>query len=472
MEKRSMQSELRKLPSVDSVLNQPVIRKQIERNGADFVTFVVRSVVENVRYSVLNGGICPEAAEIIAKCDEAADFIRKPILKEVLNATGVIIHTNLGRAPLGKKVLEDIKGVISGYSNLEYDLKTGERGHRNDHIVPLLKYITKAEDAVIVNNNAAGIMLALGTFAKGKEVIISRGELIEIGGSFRIPEILAASGAIMVEVGTTNKTRLSDYEKAITQNTAMIFKAHRSNFDIVGFTEEASVHEIAEFSHKKGIPFLYDIGSGLIRKPKNLNLESEPDVESAILDGADLVAFSGDKLLGGSQAGVVAGRKEFISKLKTAPMMRALRVDKLTLATLSSVIRSYFNDKTMIENIPLFSIIEQTPEQLKKKAEELVRKFNSFNVSAKVVRTEGKCGGGTLPGVKIESYGAVIVSNKGNQKERSDFAEKIFRSLHELERPVVGILKQGEIIFDVLTLDHKDFEYIAENVSQIVGEQR
>ena len=472
MEKRSMQSELRKLPAVDSVLNQPVIKKQIELNGAEFITFVVRSVVENVRHSILNGGICPEVVEIIAKCDEAADFIRKPILKEVLNATGVIIHTNLGRAPLGKKVLEDIKGVISGYSNLEYDLKTGERGHRNDHIVPLLKYITKAEDAVIVNNNAAGIMLALGTFAKGKEVIISRGELIEIGGSFRIPEILAASGAVMVEVGTTNKTRLSDYEKAITENTAMIFKAHRSNFDIVGFTEEVSVHELADFSHKKGIPFLYDIGSGLIRKPKNLNLESEPDVESAIIDGADLVAFSGDKLLGGSQAGIVAGRKELVEKLKTAPMMRALRVDKLTLATLSSVIRSYFNDKTLVENIPLFSIIEQTSEHLKNKADDLSKVFNTYNISGRVVKTEGKCGGGTLPGVKIESYGVSVVSNKGAQKERSEFAENIFKKLHDLDRPVVGILKQGEMIFDVLTLEKKDFEYIAESLSNIVGEKK
>ncbi len=470
MNKSELQEKLRKIPSVAVVLSQEVIKNQIEKNGIELVSFIVRSVIENVRKNILNHGsdICCD--EMVANIEETIEFIAKPILKEVINATGIVLHTNLGRAPLGRKVLEDIEGVVSGYSNLEYDLKKMERGHRNDHIIPLLKYITKAEDAVIVNNNAAGLMLALSTLAKGKEVIISRGELIEIGGSFRIPDILSASGAIMVEVGTTNKTHLSDYENAITENTALIFKAHKSNFDIVGFTEEVFVKELADFSKEKGIPFLYDIGSGLIRKPKNLPLENEPDVESAILDGADLVAFSGDKLLGGSQAGIVAGKREYISQLKKAPMMRALRVDKLTLAVLSSVIRSYFNDQTLVENIPLFAMLEQSEETLRRKAESLARELKAHNLVGKIVESTGQCGGGTLPNLRIKSFAVTVVSGNPKQKGQSLFAEKLFNKLHKLEKPIIAILKEGDIFFDVLTISKSDIPYIAEKISEAVGE--
>ena len=275
----------------------------------------------------------------------------------------------------------------------------------------------------------------------------------------------------MVEVGTTNKTRLSDYEKAITPNTAMILKVHRSNFEVVGFTEEVAVAELAAFAKMRGLPFLYDIGSGLIRKPKKLPLEKEPDVKSAIADGANLVAFSCDKLLGGCQAGIVAGGKDVIAKLKKAPMMRALRVDKLTLAVLSSVIRSYFNDESLLRNIPLFAMLEQSPETLRDKAERLLQALQARNVAARVVDSVGRCGGGTLPLLELPSSAVLLVSASKSQKERSQFAERVFQALHRVEPPVVGILRQGEVLFDVLTLSEEEIPQVAANIAQVLEEQ-
>lgn len=471
MNKKDLHVLLRKLPGVDKVLSQESMQKQIGKTGTELVAFTVRAVIEDMRKKILADGGLATMEEIVKKSEETIALITQPLLKEVINATGIVIHTNLGRAPLGMKVLGDITGVIQGYSNLEYDLNTAQRGHRLDHVVPLITYLAKAEDAVVVNNNAAGIMLALSTFAKGKEVIISRGELIEIGDSFRIPEILTASGAILVEVGTTNKTKRSDYERAIGSNTAMIMKAHRSNFDIVGFTEEVSVRELADLAHQQGLPFLYDIGSGLIRKPKNLPLEKEPDVESAIIAGADLVAFSGDKLLGGPQAGIVAGKKEYITAIRKAPMMRALRVDKFTLAALSSVARSYVTDKTLIENNPLFAMLEQSDEALKHKADELLIKLKDRDVAATIVKSTGRCGGGTLPSLEIPSYAVMLFSDKRSQKERSAFAEQVFNKLHLSKRPIIGILRQGELLFDVLTLAEADFSFIAEELARVLRDE-
>jgi len=470
MDKKEMHALLRKLPSVESVLNSVVVKKEIARNGAPLVSFIVRGVIDEARKEILNGGHPVEGEDIVKKCEETLAFMTRPLLKEVVNATGIVIHTNLGRAPLGEKVLVDISGVVRGYSNLEYDLKKGERGHRSDHVTPLLTFLTKAEDAIVVNNNAAGIMLALAVLAKGREVIISRGELVEIGGSFRIPEILAASGAVMVEVGTTNKTRLSDYEKALTPHTALIMKAHRSNFDMVGFTEEVTVADLAALAHRRGLPFLYDIGSGLIRRPQGLPLTGEPDVASAIADGSDLVAFSGDKLLGGPQAGIVAGKKELIALLKSAPMMRALRVDKLTLAVLSSVVRSYFNDESLVRDLPLFAMLEQSEERLEKKASALLRALQAENVAAQVVRSVGRCGGGTLPSLELPSRAVMLLSGKNAQKERSLFAEKVFSALHAIDRPIVGILRQGDMLFDVLTLAEEDIPYVAAETARVLRE--
>jgi L-seryl-tRNA(Ser) seleniumtransferase len=471
MKDKNNKDKLRALPGVDSLLEEKNIAGSTSQHGQKLITYVIRDVLDNIRQDILKGKDAPNIKQIAALVSEQAEIFSKPSLKRVINATGIIIHTNLGRAPLGEKVLEDLKNITLGYSNLEFNLKKASRGQRNDHVVSQLRYITGAEDAVVVNNNAAGIILTLNTFAKDKEVIISRGEQVEIGGSFRIPEIMAASGAKMIEVGATNKTHLADYENAINENTALILKVHKSNYFIAGFTEEVPLKELVKLAHAKGLPVVYDIGSGLLRKPGNLPLKKEPDVKTSIAEGADMITFSGDKLLGGPQAGIVAGKKEMISLLSKAPMMRALRVGKLTLSALSTVIRAYFDDRTLVESLPLFTMLERSGEDLKKSAGTLAAKFAESGIKARVVKSAGQCGGGTLPHLKIDSFAVALTSGHKSQKERSTFAEKVFRKLLDFDYPIVAILRRGEILFDVLTLLEADFPYMASAISQILSSQ-
>ena len=343
-------------------------------------------------------------------------------------------------------------------------MKTGRRGQRNTHISELMKFVTQAEDAVVVNNNAAAVMLILKTFAEGKEVIISRGELIEIGGSFRIPEIMAASGCKMIEVGATNRTKLSDYEKAITKNTSMIFKAHKSNYYIDGFTEEVELTELSNLAKKHGLLFVYDLGSGLLRKPDGLPLENEPDVRSSLQAGCDLVSFSGDKLLGGPQAGIIAGKHEFIQRITKAPMMRALRVGKMTIAALSAVMRFYINDKDLLAKVPIFEMLNRKQNDLKELAKKLASEFNKYSIKTEIIKSKAQCGGGTLPQLKIDSL-AVKIVHDNNRK----YAEKIHQKLLELEKPMLGILREGDLLFDVFTISEKDICYIAHAVDLVIN---
>jgi L-seryl-tRNA(Ser) seleniumtransferase len=471
MKAEEIHRKLRDLPAIDSVLQQVEIIKLIDQYGHESITKVIRKVINHQREMILKRKESPDLNRIIQKVKDQVSLMYSPTLKQVLNATGVIIHSNLGRAPIGKKILKEITTVIHDYSNLEFDLKKGIRGQRNDHVIPLLTFITGAEHALVVNNNAAALILALHTLSLNREVIISRGELVEIGGSFRIPEILAASGAIMKEVGTTNKTHLADYEKAINSKTALILKVHKSNYAIQGFSQEVSLKELVGLAHAKGLKVLYDIGSGLLRKPAGLPLEDEPDVKSAINQGADMVTFSGDKLLGGPQSGLIVGKKDLVSRLSTAPMMRALRVDKLTLSILSTILRYYLQDNTMKESIPVFSILEQTRQGLKYKADELLSKLKNLGINARIVDSEGQCGGGTLPTLKIKSYAVVLISEYQSQKQRSQFAEKIYRGLLNRELPILAVLRKGEIIFDMLALAREDFSYIAFSIYQVAAQQ-
>lgn len=461
--------QLRKLPGVHLVLEQPDIKPLISKNGHELVTFAIREVISKARKDILANKKVIGMEQIIFQVHEKVNSIFYPSLKPIINATGIVLHTNLGRAPLGEKVLKDMEDIIAGYSNVEFDLEKAARGKREDHVVSLLKYITGAEDAVVVNNNAAGLMLALHTLAKDREVIISRGELIEIGGSFRLPEIMITSGARMKEVGTTNKTHFSDYENAINDNTTLILKVHQSNYIIAGFTEEVPLKELVKLAHSRGLPLLYDIGSGLLRKSGNLPLENEPDVKTSLNEGADLVMFSGDKLLGGPQAGLVVGKKELISRLKKAPMMRALRVGKLTLAALSSVIRSYFDDRTLVKTNPLFSILEQTHDDLMKKIHILYSQLTGARVKNKIVESIGQSGGGSLPTLKIKSVAIALVCEEKSQNQRSRFAEKVFHRLLGLKVPIVGILRQGEVWFDVLTIPKDQLSYVASSIIKAVS---
>jgi len=347
-------SELRKIPGVDTLMKDSKIKKLISEYGEELTVFSIRKVLSEIRDAVMKGKKLPQNDRILNRIRQKVYHIGTLSLKPMVNATGIVLHTNLGRAPLGSALTEEVVKIIEGYSNLEFDLEKGKRGHREDHITDLVTFITGAEDAVVVNNNAAGVFLSLSTFCSSKEAVISRGELIEIGGSFRIPDIMQQSGARMVEVGTTNRTRLSDYEAAITEETAVLFKAHKSNYYIKGFSEEVEIEALAELAHTNKLICIYDMGSGLLRKPKGLPLETEPDVQTALQSGADLVMFSCDKLLGGPQGGIIAGKKEYIQKLKKSPLMRVLRVGKMTLAALSEVIRCYLKDETLLENVPVF----------------------------------------------------------------------------------------------------------------------
>ncbi|MBC8525307.1 MAG: L-seryl-tRNA(Sec) selenium transferase [Candidatus Cloacimonetes bacterium] len=452
--------ELSKIPAVDKLLNHPEILKLKEKYGLELVTYAVRQTLKQIRAKVLEGEKAWDIDQTIEEIRLYISIVADKSLKPMINATGIILHTNLGRAPLGKAVLKKLEPIITEYSNLEFDLEAGKRGHRNTHISELIKFVTKAEDAVVVNNNAAGVLLCLKTFAENKEAIISRGELIEIGGSFRIPEIMRTSGAKMVEVGTTNRTRLSDYKNAITENTRIILKAHKSNYYIGGFTEEVEIGELSKLAKKHNLILIYDIGSGLLRKLKGLPLKDEPDVRSSLEAGVDIITFSCDKLLGGPQAGIVAGKKELISKIAKTPLMRALRVGKMTISALSTVLRYYIKEENLLSKVPIFMLLKRTKTELHSLAQKLLEELKKYNIKAKVVESTAHSGGGTLPRLKIDSYSVMLISPKNEKK----IAESVFKNLLKLERPILGILREGNIHFDVLTIFEEDIPYISREI--------
>jgi len=460
----------RKPPAVGTVINLPRIQPLIKTYGRDLVTYSLRKVIDAYRTSTdtESSGI-PGIDEIITKVTASIELIATPSLKSLINATGIVLHTNLGRAPLGKKVLSDCAAIISGYSNVEFDLHGGCRGHRNQHVAELLRFITGAQDAVVVNNNAAAIVLILHTFARNREVIISRGELIEIGGSFRIPDIMRAAGAKMVEVGTTNKTRLSDYEQALSKKTALIFKAHRSNFTMSGFIEEVSLQDLTQFSRNHGIPFVYDIGSGLLRKPAHLPLQTEPDVRGVVQLGVDLVTFSCDKLLGGPQGGIVAGRADLVAKCAKDPLMRALRVGKMTISALISSCRSYLSDEALIRDNPAFAMISQSRETVLLRAQKMQAELLAHGIVSEVVAGSAQVGGGTLPDLKLESAAVMLSFPAAEKKRRVKQAEEVFMKLIHRDRPIVAVLREGCLLFELFTVSDEEVADVVTAVKEVSG---
>lgn len=457
-----MKEELKKIPGVDKLLAEDVIKILSTKYGKELVKYAIRESLKKERELVLSGKKFSGLQAVVNSIEINVHSIAENSLKPMINATGIVLHTNLGRAPLGTWVQQQIMPVLSGYSNLEFNLSTAKRGQRNEHISELIKFVTGAEDAVVVNNNAAAVLLCLKTFAEGGEAIISRGELIEIGGSFRIPDIMAASGAKMVEVGTTNRTRLADYENAITDKTKVILKAHKSNYFIQGFTEEADNEELVNLAKKHNLIFLYDMGSGLLRKPEGLPLEKEPDVRSCLKQGIDLVTFSGDKLLGGPQAGLIAGKKKYVSAVAKAPMMRALRVGKMTYATLAAVIKCYLKDEDLLTKIPLFQMLNRDEKELLRLAEKLSSKLRNFGIPNQIVESSAFAGGGTLPNLKIKSKAVRLLGkDKG-------FAKRTFDKLLHLDRPILGILREGDLLFDVQSIFESDLDYLAVALKQVI----
>ena len=457
----SKKEELKKLPSVDKVLHLSFIKDLIKQFNKNLVTYSVRLAIESARQEILEGLPSPSTDNLLLEIQNIIRKIGQKSLKPVINASGIIIHTNLGRSPYGKHLLSQAFDTLESYNNLEFNLKKGSRGQRNDHASEILKYLTGAEDVVVVNNNAAAVMFMLRTFAKDKEVIVSRGELIEIGGSFRIPDIMAASDCKMKEVGATNKTKITDYENAITPQTAMLFKAHQSNYVIKGFTQDVDLTQLVELGKKHKLPVIYDIGSGLLRKVDKKALKNEPDVRQALSTGIDLISFSGDKLLGGPQAGIIAGKKKYIEQLKKAPMMRALRVGKTTLAILETACTYYLNDDDLFEHNVLFKILSQPIATLRQLAEQLKTELKLHNIDSELIESKGKYGGGTLPDLEIDSFSVKLLP----KNTKNTLAKQLYHQLLERDKPILSNLKSGEIYFDILTLQEENIKHIAQLIS-------
>ena len=460
-------SELRKIPGVDRLLNDAAVAPLVKRFGEPLVVAAIREALADIRRRALEGQSVPNTEAVAQTILAFAEALTQPSLRPVINTTGIVLHTNLGRAPLGSEVMKGLEAITHGYSNLELDLSTAQRGQRNAHLRSLIGFLTGAEDAIVVNNNAAAVLLALKGLAGGKEVVVSRGELIEIGGSFRMPDIMEASGVRMVEVGTTNRTRIADYERAIGDDTRVLFKAHKSNFTVDGFTEDVTVEELAELGKRHGVATVYDLGSGLLKRPAGLPLAEEPDVRQALAAGVDLVTFSGDKLLGGPQAGLIVGKKSLVTTLAKNPLMRVLRVGKMTISALHTVVSCYLRDEDLCSKVPAFKLLSRDPEMVRTLAEGLRAKLEGMGVAAKVVESIAHAGGGTLPGLEIESFAVELLSN-GEDKR---FAERTHRALLSLEHPVLGVLRGRSLLFDLASVFDEELDQIALASKRVLSEQ-
>jgi L-seryl-tRNA(Ser) seleniumtransferase len=428
--------QLRDLPSVDELA-----RESDDPLAIEAARMVLAAAREEIRAGLDPGDLGERLRGEVAGA-------RKPSLRRVLNATGVIVHTNLGRAPLAEAALERVYEAARGYSNLELDLSSGTRGSRQDHVASILRRLTGAEAALVVNNNAAAVLLALAALAEGRDVIVSRGELIEIGDGFRIPDVLARSGARLVEVGTTNRTRASDYEQAVGPETALLLRVHQSNFRVVGFTEQPRLEELAAVARRHGLPLVDDLGSGALAASNSALLADEPSARDALAAGADLVCFSGDKLLGGPQAGIAAGRADLVERLRRHPLQRALRADKLTLAALEGTLQLHLE---MPGRIPVLRMLGEDPVTVRARAERL-----AALVGGELEDTVARVGGGALPLAELPSFACAV-------------EEELAAPLRSSEPPVIGIIRDGRLLLDCRTLADDDVEHVAAAVTAARG---
>lgn len=445
-------AQLRRLPKVDEVLRGPLGQACLARAPRWAVVEAVRAALEDLRQRVRAAPPTGAAKLDLDERDLArrVDELTTPSLRRVINATGVVLHTNLGRAPLAAAAWERLVEIARGYCNLEYRLDERGRGSRHHHVTRLLTDLTGAEASLVVNNGAAAALLALATLAAGREVIVSRGELVEIGGSFRIPDVLRASGARLVEVGTTNRTHLDDYVRAIAENTGLLLKVHRSNFAIIGFTAEAGLVELARLAGERHLPLMVDLGSGALAATRTLGLRGEePTPGEVIAAGADLVTFSGDKLLGGPQAGILLGRRQLIEQARTHPLLRALRPDKLTLAALEATLELYRDGRT--REIPVMAMLGAPPEQLRARAAQLEAQLRALapGLGLTVIETRSAVGGGALPLDEPASWALALTHAALD-------AEALDRRLRQGRPPLIGRIAEGRLILDVRTLSDEE----------------
>jgi len=447
---------LRQLPQVDELRRTPALAKLCLTYAEQTVTESIRQEISALRQGILAGEITALPEKNVL-CERIAARLEKdalPSMREVINATGVVLHTNLGRACLSEQAAAAAANAARRYSNLEYDLTSGGRGLRYTHVEELLCRLTGAESALVVNNNAAAVLLVLSALAQGGQVVVSRGELVEIGGSFRVPDIMEACGAQLKEVGTTNKTHLSDYRRAVCEETRALMKVHTSNYRIVGFTAKPALSELVTLGRECGLPVIEDLGSGSLVDLNRFGLRDEPTVQESIRAGVDVVSFSGDKLLGGPQAGIILGKKKYLDILKKHPLNRAMRVDKMTLAALEATLRSY--DVGKEEEIPVVAMLSADQTTLRGKAELLKDMLWKENISCEVIATEGWVGGGSVPTQSLPSFAIALEGNAAAWEEK----------LRTGRRPVVGRIHEGRYLLDVRTLWEADYPVIVDAVRE------
>lgn len=457
----------RSIPKVDVLLEMEAIQLMIAEYGRDTVMEAIREEMEALRTFI---GMCEEEEEAKHRVQilpqliiNHVECVHTPNMRMVINGTGTILHTNLGRAPISMVHMKKLEDIAAGYSNLEYNLEAGKRGERYSHFEKLLCKLTGAEAAMAVNNNAAAVMLILSSIAKGGEVIVSRGELVEIGGKFRIPDVMEQSGASLVEVGTTNKTHYSDYEEAITEETKALLKVHTSNYRIIGFTDTVTIDDLVPLAKEHDLPIIEDLGSGVLIDLSKYGLTYEPTVQDSIRKGADVVCFSGDKLLGGPQAGIIIGKKKYIDKMKKNQLTRALRIDKFTATVLELVLQEYLSEEKAIQNIPVLRMITEPKEEVAKRAKTLRRMLKNADLAADIgiEECESQIGGGSLPLERIQSMAVTI-------KPQNISVSKLEEAMRHLVVPIIPRTANDTIYLDVRTIGTRWFKQIAEMLGELL----
>lgn len=457
----------RSIPKVDVLLENQDIVTLIENHHRDVVVDVIREEIDKLRNFIKENDdvnlIEEKINNLIENIKISTEKVYSYNIKKVINGTGTILHTNLGRAIISKKHADYLSEVVTSYSNLEYNLEEGKRGERYSHFEKLICKITGAEAAMAVNNNAAAVMLVLSSMAAEKEVIVSRGELVEVGGKFRIPDVMKSSNAHLVEIGTTNKTHLEDYEDAISENTGAFLKVHTSNFKILGFTESVSIEELCKLGREKDIPVIEDIGSGVLIDLSEYGLEYEPTVQDSIKAGVDVVSFSGDKLLGGPQAGIIVGKKKYIDKMKKNPLTRAFRIDKFTATILEMIFHEYLNEEDAIKNIPVLSLITKDLKEIEKNANALFNKIENLENVAdiNVEDTFSQIGGGSLPAERIKSKSVTIMP-------KNISTQSLEAKLRAGKNPVVGRISEEKLILDMRTVLEDEIDILAQKLIDIL----
>lgn len=457
----------RSIPKVDVLLENQDIVTLIENHHRDVVVDVIREEIDKLRNFIKENDdinlIEEKINNLIENIKISTEKVYSYNIKKVINVTGTILHTNLGRAIISKKHADYLSEVVTSYSNLEYNLEEGKRGERYSHFEKLICKITGAEAAMAVNNNAAAVMLVLSSMAAEKEVIVSRGELVEVGGKFRIPDVMKSSNAHLVEIGTTNKTHLEDYEDAISENTGAFLKVHTSNFKILGFTESVSIEELCKLGREKDIPVIEDIGSGVLIDLSEYGLEYEPTVQDSIKAGVDVVSFSGDKLLGGPQAGIIVGKKKYIDKMKKNPLTRAFRIDKFTATILEMIFHEYLNEEDAIKNIPVLSLITKDLKEIEKNANALFNKIENLENVAdiNVEDTFSQIGGGSLPAERIKSKSVTIMP-------KNISTQSLEAKLRAGKNPVVGRISEEKLILDMRTVLEDEIDILAQKLIDIL----